>query len=356
MKSLPTLYKQTKTGAIQQYKVSTEADKITVEQGQVDGLKQNYYTTCKPKNVGKANETTGKTQAESEAKSKWDKKIKGGYTEDPSGEITVKLPMKVKSYWDQKKNVIFPCYGSPKLNGLNGTFRLEDDVLSFTSRGGESFDMLPHIEKFVKAELNILGTPSINCEIYRHGMHLQDISAAINKHNANTPKLEVHVFELPDIDKEYKDKVSTLLNSAFLTPEIREFFDHESLEKYHDECVEAGYEGIVIRNKICKYEYNVRSSNVFKMKIAQDAEYKVIGYKLDKNGHAVFSATTSNNGTFNVKLKGTKEERLAMAAEADNYIGKWLKVEFEMLSKAGIPQKPVGIMFRECDAEGNPTE
>ncbi len=100
---LPTLYKTTKTGKIQQYDVQTTGDQITVTQGQVEGLKQSYPTTCTPKNVGKSNETTPAEQADLEAQSKWEKKIKSGYTQDPSGVITVRLPMKVKSYYGQEK-------------------------------------------------------------------------------------------------------------------------------------------------------------------------------------------------------------------------------------------------------------
>ena len=57
-----------------------------------------------------------------------------------------------------------------------------------------------------------------------------------------------------------------------------------------------------------------------------------------------------------LKLKGTNEERLAMAANAGSYIGKYLTVEYEMLSKDGVPQKPVGQYFRQVDANGEASE
>ena len=119
------------------------------------------------------------------------------------------------------------------------------------------------------------------------------------------------------------------------------------------------------------YEYNTRSLDVFKVKAVQDAEFRVMDYKLDKNGHAVFECLCNHrvpmtnpvpNGIstfaprFNVKLRGTNEERLTMAAEAGSYIGKFLKVEYETLSKDGIPLKPVGVMFRTVDANGEANE
>jgi len=45
-----------------------------------------------------------------------------------------------------------------------------------------------------------------------------------------------------------------------------------------------------------------------------------------------------------------------MAANAQDYIGKWLKIEYEMLSKDLTPLKPVGITFREVDINGEATE
>ena len=53
-----TLYKKTKTGAIQSYQISVNEYSYTVLQGQIDGKKQEYVTRCFPKNVGRANEST----------------------------------------------------------------------------------------------------------------------------------------------------------------------------------------------------------------------------------------------------------------------------------------------------------
>ena len=57
--TLPTIYKQTKTGAIQQYSVTILNDMITVTQGQVGGAMQSYDTITLPKNIGKSNQTSG---------------------------------------------------------------------------------------------------------------------------------------------------------------------------------------------------------------------------------------------------------------------------------------------------------
>jgi len=92
-----------------------------------------------------------------------------------------------------------------------------------------------------------------------------------------------------------------------------------------------------------------------KNKPVQEAEFQVVSHKLDKNKHAVFTCS-SPGGNFSVKCKGTAEQRLAMASHAEDYYGKWLTVEYEMLSKDGKPLKPVGLTFRLCDPSGEPLE
>ena len=85
MKNLPTLFSRTSTGAVQQWTVQIDGNKFRVESGQTDGKKVlSEWTVCEPKNVGRANATTAEEQAVCEAQSKWDKKVKLGYTTDVS--------------------------------------------------------------------------------------------------------------------------------------------------------------------------------------------------------------------------------------------------------------------------------
>lgn len=95
---MTTLFKSNKNGSIQQWSVSTFEDTYTVQFGQVDGALQTAVTTCTGKHLGKSNETSATQQAELEAAALIAKKLKSGYSTDPSAPITVQLPMKVKCY------------------------------------------------------------------------------------------------------------------------------------------------------------------------------------------------------------------------------------------------------------------
>jgi DNA ligase-1 len=365
----PRLYKQSKTGTIVICDISVTGDTITVTTGQLEGAKIDHKTICEPKNMGKKNETSPHEQACLEAASKWNKKIKGGYVEDPSGEITRKLPMKVKKYQDQKANIIFPCYISPKLDGINGMFNLTrteaGTEFELLSRGGDSRPVIPHLEEELNDIADKLKSSALNGELYIPGMHLQDISACVTKTNPDSAKLQFHIFEIADSKLTYNEKVplfNSIDNSKYNHVKIVKALianSHEEIDKYLEDCLKKGYEGIIIRNAGCVYEYNVRSSNAFKYKLPLDAEYKIVDYRIDKKGHPVFRCITpeSDGGReFSVKIKGTDAERKRIAENADAWIGQWLKIEFENYSKDKKPLKPVGICLRECDADGNPIE
>ena len=60
-----TVYGVCKLGKAKQWSVWSEGDKVVVEHGKLGGKLQVKTTTCKPKNVGRANETTAEQQADS---------------------------------------------------------------------------------------------------------------------------------------------------------------------------------------------------------------------------------------------------------------------------------------------------
>ena len=363
--TLPTLYKQTKTGAIQSYQVETTNELITVTQGQVDGKKQSYPTICTGKNIGKANETTPTQQAELEAKAKWQKKLDSGYTTDPSGEIQIQLPQKVKAYIGNEHKIKFPAISTPKLNGINGTYwLLPDGSLKLTSRGGLAYPAIPHLEPEIKILMKELKTTCLNGELYIHGQHLQDITSAVKKPKALSKDLEFSIFEAPLIAPTYKERRTliteameghTFQSIAFLTGV--EVTSAKEIETHYNQCMQCGLEGTVIYNLDAPYEFNTRSSYVYKYKKTLDAEYEIADCEVDKNGHPVLHCLTKDGKLFKVKPKGTDAERKAIVATFETtHLGKHYKIEYETLSKDGIPLKPVGICLRECDTNGNPKE
>ena len=131
-------------------------------------------------------------------------------------------------------------------------------------------------------------------------------------------------------------------------------YSHEELDKSHTEAVKYNYEGTIIRNAAGLYMHNQRSSDVLKYKETLDLEVKLLSYNVDKNGHPVFNAIY-NGKEFKVKPKGTDKERKDIITNFESqYKDQYYTIEYETLSKDGIPLKPCGVGLRTCDAEGNP--
>ena len=363
---MTTLYKTNKTGNIQQWSIEVIGPTFTCTYGQVGGKLQSQQTICKSVNVGKSNETTPEQQARLEADALIAKKIKSGYSYDKSGPVTVQLPMKVKSYQDQLHNVKFPCISTEKLNGVNAMFKRTSDSLTIYSRGGEVYPAIPHLEQHLHDIMDELSHNELNAELYIHGEHLQDIQSAVKKPNSLSPKLTFNIFDIADSDEIYEHrriKLMTIYNTlesidhvslkyiGFLTGV--ECHSHEQIELHYNQCMDNNLEGTVIKNLSALYQHNVRSSDMFKYKKAQSAEFLIISYELDKNGLPVF-ILESTGGEFKAKPIGTKEYWSQQIPFT--YIGHYATVEYETFSKAGIPLKPIFIATREMTSDGQPKE
>ena len=352
--NLPRLYKPTKTGAIQICDISVSGAVVSTTFGQLDGKLQTSTDTCSPKNTGRSNERTAEQQAILEAQSKFAKKVKSGYSQELTSTPTVQLPQKVKTYQDNKHLVSYPCYATPKYNGLNGTYwLLPDKTLKLTSRGGDELPPIPHLEPTILKMMEHFKTTCINGELYISGESLQNITSAVKKPKELSKSLEFIPFELPLVSAPYKDKVALLIKYIPIVYITRE----EMLEEFFTVTVEAGYEGIVIYNTDSIYQFNQRSSTVLKYKPVADAEYKILSYTVDRNGHPVFTCETHDGKQFKVKPKGTDEERKQIIANFDSqYKNNYYKIEYEMLSDSGIPLKGIGVGLRSCDEQGNPVD
>lgn len=367
-----TLFKQSSKGAVNQWKVFAVGNKITVEYGQVEGKLRTKDTFASGKNVGKSNETTDSEQAVLEAEAKWEKQVKKGYVEDPSGERSVFLPMKVEAYFKgkMKDKIEFPATVSRKLNGVNGEARRrKDDSIVQLSRGGDEY---PSPTKSAVKELSllmdILDVDSLNYEIYKHGVHLQDITGAVkapHKHEELWKELGYYVFDLPTVGGTWKERLAKLKAINLIgfkhvhIIDAVEVISHKELIQKHDSYVAHKYEGSIARNYKGEYEYNTRTMDVLKVKYVMSEEFEVDSYFADKNNHPVFWCK-SKGGRFKVKPKGDDSRRASILENAEMWLGQWMTVEFEMYSKDDIPLKPVGIDLREGIVDDNgvftPTE
>lgn len=120
MKTLPTLYSRTNTGAIQEWTIEIDGDKYRTVYGQVDGKKiTTEWTTAISTNTGRANARDGNEQAIFEAKATWKKKKDSGYWDkvEDIDNVAFIEPMLAQKYEDRINELVMPMYTQPKLDG-----------------------------------------------------------------------------------------------------------------------------------------------------------------------------------------------------------------------------------------------
>lgn len=371
MDKLPMLFKRTKTGAAQMWDIVTDNCYIVTVYGQVNGKLQKETYAAKAKNVGRSNETTDWEQAELEAKAKWEKQLKKGYVEDPSGENELTLPPLAKKYQDAKSSIKWPAYVSCKYDGLRCTVFYRNGEVVMQSRGGESYPVIEHIaDELVEDIFKYTPNAILDGELYKHGMHLEDIVRACKttKHTDLREQIKFYVFDYLDCKEDSRclherlgslvDSITGLDYSIFVDQGL--MFDEKEMLDLHKRCVYNNYEGVVIRNTDSIFKFGERTSDFQKYKVAEDAEFLVVGMEKTKQGGGVcvceYFKPDGSPDVFKVNVKCTKEEKQELWNKQDEYIGKWLNVSFEKLSKYHKPTKGVGEYFRDCNEKGEPLE
>lgn len=370
----PTLFAKSKTGKIKQWIVSVEDNIITVMYGQVGGKQTPQITPIlEGKNIGKSNETTPHEQACSEARSKWNKQIKSDYRERVEDIPTSTLPPLAHKFQERGEALGSSYDVLCKLNGVRCTMFYNGGDVIFQSRGGERYPVIQEIaDELYEKVWQHEPTMVIDNELYCHGMFLEDITGAVKKTKKDTAKIQCYVFDmfLPSSPKMpwvarymmYRDYIRNDKGNRVFSV-LAELVESEKEMKWiHNEFVAGGYEGVVCRKLGGSFVFGHRTSDFQKYKVPIDKEFKVVRIDTDKNGCAVPWCTIGENENypkkteFKAPLIGTHEYQQGIAQNAEEYIGKHLKVVFESYTKYGLPGKPKGHVFRKLDEDGSPLE
>ncbi len=369
MKKFPILYKKTSTGKIQTWEVWVEGNTMHSQSGQLEGKKVKSEDTVKAgKNIGKANETTPDEQAILEAESRWRGKKKKGYVEkiDDAQENKTSslveggyLPTLAHVYEKRKKDIVFPCAAQPKLDGVRSTWTGGSQMWSRTRKEMVS---VPHIGKFNNEHIDF---EKLDGELYHHDYRndFEKITHITNQKKTPTEDHEIvqyHVYDIPS-SKPFNQRMEDLRrlreatwewdNCPIVVVETVICEDEESLMEYREQCLEAGYEGAMVRNLDAPYEYK-RSKHLQKLKVMEDAEFEIVGVEEGRGklaGHAgSFVCQTEEGNCFNAKLKGKLSSLKDYFENFYKYDEKMLTVQFQgYTNKSNVPRFPVGLRIRD---------
>jgi DNA ligase-1 len=114
--------------------------------------------------------------------------------------------------------------------------------------------------------------------------------------------------------------------------------------------VSEGYEGIMLRSKDGNYVCNYRSSHLLKYKQFIENEYRIVGFSEGTGrdtGTVIWKCINSDGNIFNVRPRGSIQNRTEMFNNGNSYIGKLLTVIYQELSENNIPRFPVGKCIRD---------
>ncbi len=374
----PQLYAKASTGKIKTWQIAVTKEEdgtavIWTNHGYVDGKMQLKPKPIKVgKNIGKKNETTPYDQALSEALSAHKKKIeqKKYITEIPTddNEPDIYLPMlakKLKESW-----VKFPVMTQPKLNGVRCLAKKIDELtIDYRSRKFKSYnDTLGHLTPFLLEMMRV--DEIFDGEIYFYGFTFQQIVRRVKKMREDTHLLQFWVYDVADETQQaigrnmlYQTRIPDDHSHIIKVPTtVASTMDEIQIN--HNQNVGLGYEGTIVRNPEAMYKFDFRSSDLLKKKDFIDKEFVIIGGKAEivaetdeESGaiteqHAVVfecQLDDDSGNTFEVRPRGSVEQRVKWFNELEDIKGKDLTVRYQERSEDNVPIFPVGIVIRDYE-------
>lgn len=389
--NFPTLYQKASTGKIKFWEITAEyagvlgATHIVTTWGLVDGKRQSTVEVItEGKNIGKSNETNHRQQAEAEARSRWEKKVKKGYVESledaEQGKIDTNMitggiePMLAHSFDKQGHKIKFPAFVQPKLDGHRCIAIAQDGKVTLWSRTRKRINSMPHIvvqlEKLAReARIDFV----LDGELYNHDYRekFEELTSLIRQEKPalGHEVVEYWVYDVlkvslaegdvvtQDAPFERRNEALTHIDNgtiAFDLDKVKivetEWVDNaEEMIEMFGYLVNDGYEGLMVRNADSPYK-NKRSYDLQKVKMMADAEYEIIDITEGRGkmaGRAMFHCVTPDGKEFRVKMQGALDDLVKYFEHKDDYIGKQLTVKYQNLSADGIPRFPIGLRVRE---------
>lgn len=344
--------------------------------------------------VGKASRTL-KEQVELEYKSNIKKYLDKGYklleeelesyTEDQLNEIIGEIrtgqdgipkPQLAKQA-DKITNIkIFDkkYWGSRKIDGLRCLIYMgEDGELHTSSRGAMNYDAAmyeilshPKLIKLFKDNKGLI----MDGECYKHGYSLQQLNsiARTQVKAVDYEILQFYWYDIIDLNLNTTDrinKIHELANSLNLTFDPEKEFEKNDLRiqlvphvevsgwdnimKLHNDYVEEGWEGLVIRLQNSMYGPNKRTNDWIKVKCYKQDTFKVIGIEqgLRYYDDMVFILETEEGKQFKAKPFGDKNQKIEYTDHFEeiykNHLG---DVKYFYYSDENTPLQPSFIAFR----------
>ena len=371
-KSLPTIYKHATTGKEQQWQIFIDGDTFYTVAGQVGGkLTTSKPTKCKGKNVGKANGTTPESQALAEATAKRNLKLESGYAETLEDLETLEIfykPMLAHEYTKRRdgNHIKFPVIVQRKFDGIRCILKKD----GAWTRKGKRHQAIPHIEESFKDFFEKYPDTILDGELYNHNLkhNFNKISSLVRKQKPTVDDLaeskqmvKFYIYDAPRIHgvtelapflSRYKLMARLVENPYVVIVDNIIAKDNAEVETLHDQFVQEGYEGAIVRKGDAPYK-NSRSNDLLKFKSFNDEEFIVVDVR-EGDGNKVGLAAhvdclTKDGQKFTANTSGSESYRRWILEERENIIGKEVTIRFFRYTPDGIPRFPYFHTLRDYE-------
>ncbi len=327
---------------------------------------------------GRQNRTIAQ-QAQSEAQSKWLRKIDEGYKLTRASAITEIniLPMLAKKFSKAARHVEYPAAGQRKFDGVRclamSAEGFPSNIVLLTRKNKEFAGM-----NSLRSEIALLNLPPsivLDGELYSDTLTFQRVSGLVRKKPENLSEQDLEDLEqvsyriydlinLSNMDMTFAARyrlLQSLLRAvpSSQTPRLRltrnvRIRSEEDVVAYLALFEEEGFEGLMIRNLESPYELDKRSKHLQKLKTFIDEEFPIVGYYEatgNDRGTPIWECEAPNGRRFRARPMGTLDERRELWANRDAAIGRPLTVRFFEYTDDGVPRFPVGVAIRDYEGE-----
>ena len=179
-----------------------------------------------------------------------------------------------------------PTYASPKIDGLRCHVQLFDGKPVALSRSNKP---LPnkYIQHVISKEFNLVGCDGeITVGPLNSVTLFRDSTSAVMS-MMGKPKFQFNIFDHSTHAKEpFTYRYSILKNIPLpdfaVLVEQKYITDREELRAYEEECLERGYEGIMVRKPDAPYKNGrstLKQGYLLKIKRFKDGEAKIVGFE-----------------------------------------------------------------------------
>lgn len=265
-------------------------------------------------------------------------------------------------------------YASRKIDGTRCLMYFKDGKIHTASRGGEHYDYsTTHITEhpLMVALFNKYPQLILDGELYKHGKSLQQISGAarMEKNAYDMDWLQYYIYDIVDTNLIFEDRLKWLdivkqelhigfepekdFNEGELQAQMvpqQQVQGWDNIKLLHDQFVEEGWEGCVIRDPNKVYRPNGRTNDMIKIKCYQDAEFTITGLSEGlREEDMCFTLITDDGTEFKAKPMGSRDIKQQYRENLGKLIGKKATVKFFYLSDNGTPLQPVLKAIRDYE-------